>query len=34
VNLRTAVKAVEKNTKNLSSKVYTFSTIQKYKDLI
>jgi hypothetical protein len=31
---RTALKAVEKNSKNMSLKIYNFSTMQKYKDVI
>lgn len=29
---RTALKAMEKNYKNMSAKIYNFSTLQKYKD--
>jgi hypothetical protein len=31
---RTALKAVEKNSKSMSSKIYNFSTMQKCKDVI
>ena len=34
VTFRTALKAVEKNSKNMSLKIYNFSTMQKYKDVI
>jgi hypothetical protein len=30
-NFRTALKAVEKNSKNMSSEICNFSTMQKYK---
>jgi hypothetical protein len=31
---RTALKAMEKNSKNRSSTIHNFSTMQKYKDAI
>ena len=31
---RIALKAMEKNFKTMSSKIYNFSTMQKYKDAI
>jgi hypothetical protein len=31
---RAALNAAERNSKNLSSKIYNFSTMQKYKDTI
>lgn len=32
--LRTTLKAVERNSKNMSSKTHNFSTTQKYKDAV
>jgi hypothetical protein len=31
---RTALKAVEKDSENISLKIYNFSAMQKYKDTI